>query len=140
MNAGKRHLPVIGSSQGRLASYSSEGYANLAGNDSCLGFNGRAGRVVWLDLNPRLHVESPPAAGQSPVREQTFALSASTSYGGAPGEDFIRQFLAAMQGRDQPPATLADAVRTARIIEAAEESARSGHFARVEATTVPKKR
>lgn len=117
---------------GYTLAYSGEGYLNSGGYDSYLGFNGRTGRVVWPDLNPRLNVESPAAAGQSPVREETFALPASTSYGGAVGEDFFRQFLGAVQSKSTPPATLADALRTARIIEAAEESARSGRFVRVE--------
>lgn len=117
---------------GYTLAYSGSGYVNLAGYDSYLGFNGRAGRIVWPDLNPRLLVESPPAPGQSPAREETFTLPASTSYGGSGGEDFFRQFFAAMQGRGAPPTTLADAVRTARIIEAAEESARSGRFVGIE--------
>lgn len=117
---------------GYTLAYSGQGYVNLAGYDSYLGFNGRTGRVVWPDLNPRLLIESPPAAGQSPAREETFTLPASTSYGGSGGEDFFRQFFAAMEGRGTPPTTLADAVRTARIIEAAEESARSGRFVGIE--------
>lgn len=117
---------------GYTLAYSGQGYVNLAGYDSYLGFNGRTGRVVWPDLNPRLLVESPPAAGQSPAREETFTLPASTSYGGSGGEDFFRQFISALQGRGAPPTTLGDAVRTARIIEAAEESARSGRFVGIE--------
>ncbi len=117
---------------GYTLAYSGQGYVNLAGYDSYLGFNGRTGRVVWPDLNPRLQIESPPAAGQSPAREETFTLPASTSYGGSSGEDFFRQFFSALQGRGTPPTTLADAVRTARIIEAAEESARSGRFVGIE--------
>lgn len=113
---------------GYTLAYSGGGYVNLAGYDSYLGFNGRTGRIVWPDLNPRLLIESPPAAGESPAREETFTLPASTSYGGSGGEDFFRQFFAAVQGRGAPPTTLADAVRTARLIEAAEESARTGRF------------
>jgi len=117
---------------GYTLAYSGQGYVNLAGYDSYLGFNGRTGRVVWPDLNPRLLVESPPVAGESPAREETFTVPVSTSYGGSGGEDFFRQFFAAIQGRGAPPTTLADAVRTARIIEAAEESARSGRFVGIE--------
>jgi predicted dehydrogenase len=83
---------------------------------------------VWPDLKPRLQIESAPAAGQSPAREPSFDVPASTSYGGAGGEDFFRQFIAATQGRGAPPTTLADALRTARVIEAAEESSRTGRF------------
>jgi len=113
---------------GYTLAYSGAGYVNLAGYDSYLAFNGRHGRVVWPDLNPRLHIERPPAPGQSPVREEIFDWPASTSYGGAGGEAFFRQFFAALQGRGTPPTTLADAVRTARLVEATEESARTGRF------------
>ena len=119
---------------GYTLAYSGEGYVNLAGYDSYLGFNGRTGRVVWPDLNPRLLIESPPAPGQSPAREETFPLPSSTSYGGSGGEDFFRQFFSAIQGRGVPPTTLADAARTARIIEAAEESSRSGRLVGIESS------
>lgn len=113
---------------GYTLAYSGSGYVNRDGYDSYLGFNGRTGRIVWPDLKPRLQIETEPAPGQSPAREQTFEMPASTSYGGAGGENFFRQFFAATQGRGEPPTTLADAVRTARIIEAAEESSRTGRF------------
>ena len=116
---------------GYTLAYSGEGYVNQAGYDSYLGFNGRTGRIVWPDLTPRLQIEAPTAPGQSPTREQIFTLPASTSYGGAGGEDFFRQFFVALQGRSAAPTTLADALRTARVIEAAEESSRTGRFVRV---------
>ena len=119
---------------GYTLAYSGAGYVNLAGYDSYLAFNGREGRIVWPDLNPSLHIESPPVAGRPAIRDEKFELPASTSYGGASGEEFFRQFLAAMQGRGSPPTTLADALRTARIIEAAEESSRTGKFVRVAPT------
>ena len=104
---------------------------NHAGYDSYLGINGREGRVVWPDLEPRLLVESPPGPARFPVREQSFDVRSSTSYGGASGEDFFRQFLTSLEGKVHPPTTLADAVRTARVVEAAEESSRNGRFVRV---------
>ena len=116
---------------GYTLAFSGEGYVNHAGYDAYLGFNGRAGRIVWPDLSPRLQVECAAPAGQSPVREETFLLPASTSYGGSSGENFFRAFFLAMQGKGSPPATLDDAARTARIIEAAEESARTRRFVQV---------
>lgn len=113
---------------GYTLAYSGAGYVNLAGYDSYLAFNGRTGRVVWPDLNPRLQIESPPAPGQSAAREETFPWPASTSYGGSGGETFFRQFFASLRGEGSPPTTLLDALRTARIIEAAEESSRTGRF------------
>jgi predicted dehydrogenase len=108
---------------GYTLAYSGAGYANSAGYDSYLGFNHRSGRVVWPDLNPHLLIESPPVRGGSPSREETFPLPTSPAYGGMPGEVFFREFISAVRGESEPPATMADAVRTARILEAAEMSA-----------------
>ena len=119
---------------GYTLAYSGQGYVNLAGYDSYLGFNASAGRVVWPDLDPHLIVERPPGPGESPRREETFSVPASTSYGGLAGEGFLRQFIAAMHWKCPPPTTLADAVRTAWIIEAAEVSSRTGRFVPVEPT------
>jgi predicted dehydrogenase len=117
---------------GYTLAYSGQGYVNATGYDSYLGFNTQRGRVVWPDLDPRLVIERPPAAGQAPRREETYPLPASTSYGGNSGDIFFRQFIAAVQGRGVPPTTLADAVRTARIIEAAEKSSASGQRVRLD--------
>ncbi|MBI5768064.1 MAG: Gfo/Idh/MocA family oxidoreductase [Verrucomicrobia bacterium] len=109
--------------------FSGGGYLNAAGYDAYLALNGRAGRVVWPSLAPRLHVELP-----SGVRRETFRLRHSDSYAGAYGERFVRQFLAAVRGKAEPPTTLADATRTARIVEAAVRSARTGRLVPVPAT------
>ncbi|MBL9219707.1 MAG: Gfo/Idh/MocA family oxidoreductase [Opitutaceae bacterium] len=106
--------------------HSGGGYLNASGYDAYLALNGRAGRIVWPGVAPRLHLELPALR-----RTQNFRPRETTSYAGAAGEIFIRQFLAAVRGRGEPPATLADAVRTARIIEAAETSARAGRFVRL---------
>jgi predicted dehydrogenase len=88
--------------------------------------------VVWPDLNAKLYVESAPATPGAPAgREETFTLPESSADGGTFGETFLRQFIAATQRRGEPPTRLADALRTARVIEAAEESARTGRFVRV---------
>jgi predicted dehydrogenase len=117
---------------GYTLAFSGSGYLNRTGYDSYLGFNGRAGRVVWPDLNAKLYVESAPATPGAPAgREETFTLPESSAYGGTFGETFLRQFIAATQRRGEPPTRLADALRTARVIEAAEESARTGRFVRV---------
>ncbi|HQY06838.1 MAG TPA: Gfo/Idh/MocA family oxidoreductase [Lacunisphaera sp.] len=111
--------------------FSGQGYVNTKGYDSYLGFNGRDGRIVWPSLDPLLQIEAPPQPGQAAIRQQTFTLPESKSYGGAPGEVFIRWFIAATQGRAAPPATLADALRTARVIEAAELSSQTGRAVKV---------
>ncbi len=114
--------------------FSGQGYANAKGYDSYLSFNGRQGRVTWPSLDPLLQIEAPPLQDQSAIRQETFALPDSTSYGGLLGEVFLRWFIAATQGRAKPPATLADALRTSRVIEAAELSAQTGKFVKVAPT------
>lgn len=114
--------------------FSGQGYVNAKGYDSYLAFNGRAGRIVWPNLDPQLQIEAPPQAGQSAIRQKSFALPDSKSYGGVYGEAFIRWFIAATQGRAAPPATLADALRTARVIEAAELSSKTGRAVAVVST------
>lgn len=116
---------------GYTLAHRGSGYVNQKGYDAYLGFNARDGRVVWPDLKPRLQIESPPAGNESPSREVTFDLPTSNSYGGSHGEAFFRQFIAATQGTTEPPTTLADAVRTARIIEAADESSLTKLFVRI---------
>jgi len=116
---------------GYTLAFSGAGYVNLKGYDSYLGFNGRRGRIVWPDLDPHLQIESPTLDGSSPIREQTFALPPSTSYGGTYGEAFFRQFIAATHGDGKPPTTLADALSVARLIEAAAESSRTERFVKV---------
>ena len=117
--------------------FSGQGYVNAKGYDSYLAFNGRQGRIVWPSLDPQLQIEATPQAGEPAIRQQSFTLPDSKSYGGVFGEVFIRWFIAATQGRAAPPATLADALRTARIIEAAELSSQTGRAVSVVATPAP---
>ena len=116
---------------GYTLAYSGQGYVNIAGYDSYLAFNGRNGRIIWPDLEPRLLVERARAPGTAPMSDEKFSTAPSTSYGAAAGEDFFRRFIAATQGKGPPPTTLEDAARTARIIEAAEESSSSGRVIRI---------
>ena len=116
---------------GYTLAFSGQGYLNAAGYDSYLGFNGRSGRIVWPYLEPRLLVEHAREDGTAPMREEGFATVPSTSYGGGAGEEFFRRFIAAIQGEGLPPTTMDDAIRTARIIEAAEESSSSGRIIRI---------
>ena len=118
---------------GYTLAYSGQGYVNMAGYDSYLAINGRNGRVVWPDLEPHLLVEHAREPGVAPMREEKFSNPPSTSYGRAGGEIFFRQFIAAIEGRESPPTTLADALRTARIVEAAEESSATGKTVRINA-------
>jgi predicted dehydrogenase len=103
--------------------FSGAGYVNAAGYDAYLSWNGRSGRLVWPGLDPSLEVEHPRFRGR-----RNFRVPKSDSYSGIMGERFLRQFLSACRGRSLPPSTLADASRTARIIDAAERSAATGRF------------
>lgn len=114
--------------------FSGQGYVNTKGYDSYLAFNGRQGRIVWPSLDPQLQIEAPPQQGQAAIRQESFNLPDSTSYGGVFGEAFIRWFIAATEGRAAPPSTLADALRTARVIEAAELSSQTGRSVKVAPT------
>ncbi len=120
---------------GYTIAYSGQGYVNASGYDSYLGFNGRSGRIVWPDLDPRLIIEGPPGPNAAPRREESFVMAPSTSYGGVAGEELFRRFIAATQGKGPPPTTLDDAVRMARIIEAAADSAADGRFVTVKLVT-----
>lgn len=100
------------------------GYLNPTGNDGYYACNAKRGRLVWpVMARPRLHVEGP---GPGDRRERGFRLRATNSYAGAPGLDFIRQFIAAIDRHADLPATLRDAERSAAVIEAAYASARTG--------------
>ena len=111
---------------GYTLAFAGGGYLNASGYDAYFALNGRAGRVVWPTVAPRLHVELPADSG-----DKRYRLRETSSYAGAYGEAFVRRFIAAIRGGGAPPATLADALRTARVIEAAEASARTGRFTRI---------
>lgn len=120
---------------GYTLAFSGQGYVNLAGYDSYLGFHGRGGRIIWPDLESRLLVERARESGNAPMAEERFPNPPSTSYGGAAGEAFFRRFFAAIAGKGPAPTTLDDALRTARIIEAAEESSSRGRTVRIQPST-----
>lgn len=105
------------------------GYHNKRGYDVYVGLNGRAGRMYWSasGIPAQLYVESTdPAWANAPQREFTYALAESPAYGGVAGENFIRAFIRAAQGEGAVPASGHDALRVARIVDAAYESSRTG--------------
>lgn len=103
--------------------FSGGGYVNATGYDAYLAWNGKRGRIVWPGLEPSLDVEHPRFRGR-----RNFRVTQSDSYSGIMGERFFRQFFRACRGCGVPPTTLADAHRTARIIQAAQRSALTGKF------------
>jgi predicted dehydrogenase len=107
-----------------------------SGYDSYFGFRGREGRLFWDPQSkpPRLYAESTrPEWVQAPIRNFQYELPESAAYGGRFGEQFIRDFYLASQGKATPPTTGRDALQVARIIEAAYESSRTGRRVEVEA-------
>jgi predicted dehydrogenase len=101
------------------------GYRNPAGFENYLACTGREGRLVWRGMKSRtLRIEAEPDGAVPAVRRMRFRLPNSDSYGGAVGERFMRQFIAALSGKAKLPATLNDALRVIRLVEAAQRSAR----------------
>jgi predicted dehydrogenase len=101
--------------------FAGEGYVNPTGYDAYLSWNGQKGRIVWPGLDPVLRVETAEFQG-----ERRHEVAPSSSYAGELGELFFRTFFAAIRGNGKPPTTLDDALRTARVVEAAERSVAAG--------------
>jgi predicted dehydrogenase len=103
------------------------GYHNLAGYDTHACFHGQAGRLAWSHGDARLHVESTdPSWAAAPTRDLSFTLPESSSYGGAHGQAFVRDFIQSTQTGDAPPASGRDALQVARITDAAYASSQAG--------------
>lgn len=114
---------------GYTLALSGGGYHNKAGYDVYAGFNGRDGRMFFNSAGApgEFQAESRHHAWRdAPSRRFAYTLGDSPAYGGTAGEEFIRDFLRATQGLGPPPATGADALQVARIVEAAYESGRTG--------------
>ncbi len=104
-------------------------YGDTPTYDNYMGFNGQQGRMHWsTDFLPvTLQVETTHASWASaPRRTFDYTLGQSPAYGAVWGENFMRDFLQAAQGQGTPPASGADALRVARVVEAAYESSRTG--------------
>jgi predicted dehydrogenase len=121
---------------GYMLALSGGGYFNRAGYDNYVGINGRLGRLYFTSSGaPReIYVESThPDWTSAPQRTLHYTYAESPAYGGIAGEQFIRAFIHAVQGRDEPPTTGEDALRVARVVDGAYESSRTGR--RVELVT-----
>jgi predicted dehydrogenase len=122
---------------GYMLALSGSGYHNSAGYDVYAGFNGRLGRLNWSSSGAptSFYCESThPDWGGAPWRTREYTLGQSPAYGGVSGEHFVRRFILAAQGEGEPMATGYDALRVARVVDAAYESSRTGQ--RVEVETV----
>lgn len=97
--------------------------------DTYLTFRGTLGRAWWDPTGSpaELHVESRhPAWKNKPERVFAFQLPELDVYGGAHGLAFLNQFLDAVQGTADVPASGEDALRVSRIIEAVYHSSAHG--------------
>ncbi len=114
---------------GYVLALSGGGYHNKTGYDVYASVNGRCGRMYWRSTGAptSLFVESVHNAWRdAPTREFSYTLGDTPAYGGAAGEEFMRDFIRAAQGLGQPLADGADALQVARIVEAAYTSSREG--------------
>jgi len=114
---------------GYTLALSGSGYHNPTGYDTYVGLNGRLGRMYWSSSGQANHLvveTTHPAWAGSPQREFDFALATSPAYGGVSGEQFMRAFLSAAHKEGTAIATGQDALRVARVIDAAYESDQSG--------------
>ena len=114
---------------GYMLSLSGGGYHNAIGYDTYVGVNGRLGRVTYSSNGTptSIHVESShPDWASAPRRTFDYTFPDSPAYGGAHGETFLRAFIDACLGTGRPLATGEDAVRVAKVVDAAYESSRSG--------------
>lgn len=114
---------------GYLLTMGGGGYHNRAGYDTYVSINGRLGRIVWSSsgIPTSISVESThPNWASAPIRTVEYTFADSPAYGGAHGETFLRAFIEACQGNGTPMATGEDAIRVAKVVDAAYESSRSG--------------
>lgn len=114
---------------GYTLALSGGGYHNAKGYDTYAGFNGRGGRIYWASPGTptQFTLESThPAFRSAPWRTSDYTLGTSPAYGGVAGEGFVRRFIEAAQGDSEPLADGSDALRVARIVDAAYESSRTG--------------
>lgn len=125
---------------GYVLAQSGEGYHNPAGNDIYLGLNGRLGRLYASGFGGspafRLHVESlHPDWAAAPRQVFEMQVAQSPAYGGIGGEQFMREFIHAAQGKGAPPTTGQDALQVARVTDAAYASSDTGKRLRIDPPT-----
>lgn len=123
---------------GYVLSLSGSGYHNSAGYDTYIGINGNLGRVHWSAPGGPTYLNAEtahPVWAGAPQWKTEYVHGPSPAYGGRAGEAFMRRFILSAQQGVQPWTTGEDALRVARIIDAAYESSRTGR--RVDVQPVP---
>ena len=97
--------------------------------DTYIGFRGREGRVFWAPSggSSELRLES-IAEPWHTAHQRTFdyALPQIDAYGGVYGVAFLDDFILATQGKGTAPTCGQDALKVARVIEAAYRSSKTG--------------
>lgn len=114
---------------GYMLALSGGGYHNSSGYDVYTGISGRLGRMTWNAAGQptEMAVETThPAWAGAPRRTFHYEYGVSPAYGGVYGEEFIRSFILDAQGQGSAFTAGADALRVARIVDAAYESSRTG--------------
>jgi len=98
------------------------GYNNPHGFESQITCNGHTGRVAWRGTTSRSLVWEDWRGSDHGRHRGRYRLPLSDSYGGPIGDLFFRHFFSALKGEREMPATLRDAERVLKIIEAARRS------------------
>jgi predicted dehydrogenase len=114
---------------GYMLALSGGGYFNRAGYDNYVGINGRLGRIYFTSsaAPQQIYVESThPDWASAPQRTLHYTYAESPAYGGVAGEQFIRAFIHAVQGKGELPTTGEDALQVARVVDGAYESSQTG--------------
>lgn len=109
--------------------------------DTRIDVYGTDGRSSWdpmgrkFDFDGETTLELDDTSGEwasTPHRTITHDYEPAPGYGGLWGRAFVEAFLDACDGGDEPPVTLEDALVVLRILDAAYESAETGHWVDVE--------
>lgn len=114
---------------GYMLALSGGGYHNKQGYDNYFAVNGRLGRLYWSATGApsEFYAESVhPSWAGAPQRTFRFPLAPSPAYLGVYGEQFVQQFVEAVQGKGVVPASGEDALQVAYLVDAAYASSASG--------------
>lgn len=114
---------------GYILALSGGGYHNKRGYDNYFAVNGRLGRLYWRSSGApsEFYAESAhPAWAGAPHRQMSFELASSPAYLGVYGEQFVREFIRAVDGHGAVPASGEDGLQVARVVDGAYASSQSG--------------
>jgi len=124
---------------GAVGTLSTGYYLREGRYDTEIKLYGTEGRCTWdpigdvfgFDDETTLHLDSDNWLG-TPVRQFTYEYEHAPGYGGKWGLGFFEQFLEAREGAADIPASIDEAVRVLRVLDAAYESAETGGWIAVD--------